>query len=437
MKIRGLLTAVVVLLVLGGTLYWSDHHKSAEGAAKPADTPPQILKLDEASASKIELRKKDAGVIAIAKSGSGVWQITAPKNLPADQSAVSGVLSTLSSLNAERVVEDKASDFKRYGLDQPVLVADLTDKSNAHHELKIGDDTPTSGGTYAMLSGDPRVFTIASYVKSSLDKSLNDLRDKRLLTVDPDKISRVELIKQGQEIEFGRNKDDWQIVRPKPLRADGVQVADLVRKLTDAKMDLSVPEKDSATGFTHGTPIATAKLTNQSGSQELQVRKNKDTYFAKSSAIEGTFKVDADLGQELNKKLDDFRNKKVFDFGFSDPDKIELHSGDKAYYLTRTGQDWWSNGKKMDPDSVQSLISQLRDLSAEKFLESGFFSPTIQAIVASDDGKHTEKIAIVKSGTEYLARRENEPAIYQLSSAAVDDLLKSAAGLKQAPAPGK
>ena len=160
--------------------------------------------------------------------------------------------------------------MKRYGLDQPVLVADLTDRSNAHHELKIGDDTPTSGGTYAMLSGDPRVFTIASYVKSSLDKSLNDLRDKRLLTVDPDKISRVELIKQGQEIEFGRNKDDWQIVRPKPLRADGVQVADLVRKLTDAKMDSSVPEKDSAAGFTHGTPIATAKLTNQSGSQELQ-----------------------------------------------------------------------------------------------------------------------------------------------------------------------
>jgi hypothetical protein len=288
-----------------------------------------------------------------------------------------------------------------------------------------------------MLSGDPRVFTIASYVKSSLDKSLNDLRDKRLLTVDPDKISRVELIKQGQEIEFGRNKDGWQIVRPKPLRADGVQVADLVRKLTDAKMDLSVPEKDSAAGFTHGTPIATAKLTNQSGSQELQVRKNKDTYFAKSSAIEGTFKVDADLGQELNKKLDDFRNKKVFDFGFSDPDKIELHSGDKAYYLTRTGQDWWSKGKKMDPDSVQSLISKLRDLSAEKFLEGGFSSPTIQAIVASDDGKHTEKIAIVKSGTEYLARRENEAAIYQLSSAAVDDLLKSAEGLKPAPAPGK
>jgi Domain of unknown function (DUF4340) len=437
MKIRGLLIAVLVLLVLGGTLYWSDHHKAAD-ATKPFDAPPQILKLDEANATRIELRKKDTDAIALSKSSSGNWKITAPKDLPADQNAVSGVVSTLSSLNAERVVEDKASDLKRYGLDQPILVADLTDKSNKNHELKIGDDTPTSGGTYAMLSGDPRIFTIASYVKSSIDKSVNDLRDKRLLTVNPDKISRVELIKPGQDIEFGRNKkEDWQIVRPKPVRADGVEVGDLVRKLSGAKMDVSAPEKDAASSFAHGTDIATAKLTDQSGSQQLQVRKNKDAYYAKSSVVDGTFKVDTDLGQELNKKLDDFRNKKLFDFGFSDPNKVELHTGEKAYFLTRNGQDWWSNGRKMDPDSVQSFISKLRDLSAAKFAVSEFSSPVIEATVASDDGKRTEKVAIAKSGKNYLAKRENEPALYEIDSGPIDELLKSADALKQAPAPAK
>ena len=437
MKIRGLLTAAVILVILGGTLYWSDHHKAAESSAKPADAPPQILKLDEASASKIELHKKDADGIALSKSSSGNWQITAPKSLPADQGAVSSIVSTLSALNAERVVEDKTSDLKRYGLDQPVLVADLIDKTNTRHELKIGDETPTSGATYAMLSGDPRVFTIASYVKSSIDKSLNDLRDKRLLTVNPDKISRMEVSKPGQDIEFGRNKDDWQIVRPKAMRADGVQVGELVRKLTDAKMDLSVSEKDAVAGFTRGTSVATAKLTDPSGSQELQVRKNKDAYYAKSSAVEGVFKIDADLGKEFDKKLDDFRDKKLFDFGFSDPNKIELRNGDKAYSLSRNGQDWWSNGKKMDPDSVQSLISKLRDLSAEKFVESGAPSPTIQTIVVSDDGKRSEKIGIAKSGNDYLAKRENEAAVYQLAAGAVDDLLKAAEGLKPAAAPAK
>jgi len=437
MKIRGLLIAFLVLLILGGVLYWSDHHKVAEGSSKPADAPPQILKLDESSAAKLEIRRRDAEPIMLIRASSGNWQITGPRALAADQSAVSSLISALSSLNAERVVEDKGTDLKRYGLDHPILSADLIDKSNARYELQIGDDTPTSGASYAMLAGDPRIFTIPNYVKSSLDKSVNDLRDKRLVTLNPDKISRVELIRAGQVIEFGRDKDEWQILRPKPLRADGAQVGDLIRKLTEAKMDTSGSDKDAASGFAHGAPIATAKLTGQSGTHELQVRKNKDAYYAKSNAMEGEFKVDADLGQALCKNLNDFRNKKVFDFGYAEPDKVDLRIGEKTYALSRKGEDWWTEGKKMDADSVQSLIAKLRDLSAGKFPDSGFSTPTIEASISLGEGKRTEKAGIAKSGSVYVARRENDSALYQLDSAAVDELLKAAGGLKPDAKAGK
>jgi hypothetical protein len=45
--------------------------------------------------------------------------------------------------------------------------------------------------------------------------------------------------------------------------------------------------------------------------QTLEVRKDKDDYFAKSSAVEGIYKVDSSLGQALDKKIDDFRQKKA------------------------------------------------------------------------------------------------------------------------------
>ena len=48
------------------------------------------------------------------------------------------------------------------------------------------------------------------------------------------------------------------------------------------------------------------------------------TTYAKSSAVEGVYKVAADVGDALDKGLDDFRNKKVFDFGFSDPSKVDV-----------------------------------------------------------------------------------------------------------------
>jgi len=228
MKIRGLLIATVVFVALAGTLYWSDHHKPSAEAAKPdADAAPSILKLDENSITKVELKKKDAAPILLTKSGSD-WKITEPKPLGADQTAVSGILSTISSLNSDRLLEEKGADLERYGLASPTLEVDVTEKDNKTQRLLLGDETPTGSAVYAALAGDPRLFTIASYHKTSLDKSLNDLRDKRMLTVSPDKVSRLEISGKNGEIEFGRNKDDWQILKPKPMRADTYAVSGLV-----------------------------------------------------------------------------------------------------------------------------------------------------------------------------------------------------------------
>ena len=433
MKIRSLTVAAVVLLALLGTLYWSGHRKpSDENATKSSDTSPTILKLDENSITRVEFKRKDSEPVILAKN-AGNWEITEPKRFAADQSTVTSTVSSLASLNSERLVDEHAADLKRYGLEQPGLEIDVTEKDSKSQKLLIGDATPTGSAVYAKLAGDPRVYTLATYNKTSIDKGINDLRDKRLLTVDANKIRRVELLRKNQVIEFGRNKEDWQILQPRPLRADNFQVAELVRKLTDARMNLSGSDKDTqdaAAAFAHGTPVATAKVTDQASTQELQIRKNKDTYYAKSSTVEGTYKVDGDLGQAVDKGLDDFREKKLFEFGFNDPSKIEMHNGPKAYFLSRNGADWWSNGKKMDAASVQEFVTKLRDLAAAKFVDSGFSNPTIQVIVTSDDGKHTDNVSIAKSGDGYIAKRENDASFYYLESSAVDAVQKAADDIK-------
>ena len=133
------------------------------------------------------------------------------------------------------------------------------------------------------------------------------------MTVNSDKISEVDLIAKKQEIAFGRNKDEWQIVKPKPLRADATQVDSLVRALTDAKMELSATDdqKKTASAFASATPVATAKVTAESGTQELQVRKNKDDYYAKSSAVEGVYKVPNTLGTGARQEPGRFSQQEV------------------------------------------------------------------------------------------------------------------------------
>ena len=442
MKNTGLMIAAVVLAALSGVLYWSNRHPASENTAKASiDTPPKILALKQDEISKLEIKKKGGEAVDLAKGDSGKWQITAPKPLGADQEAVSSLLSTVSSLNSERLVEDKASDLNQYGLAQPSIELDITTKDAKRQKLFLGDDAPVGNATFAKLENDPRVFTIASYSKTSLDKSANDLRDKRLLTLDFDKLSQLELVTKKQDIQFGRNKQEWQIVKPKPSRADNFQVEEIVRKLRDAKMVTSVADADAkkaAAAFASATQVATAKVTDAASTQELQIRKSKTDYYAKSTAVPGVYKVSSDVGQGLDKTADDFRNKKLFDFGFDEPGKVELHDGAKVYFFTKGGQDWWSaDSKKLDASTVQPLIDKIRELSASKFVDSGFTSPAIEVSVTSNEGKRTEKVQVAKSGDTYIAKRENEPALYQLDSSSVTDLQKLAAEVKPAPLPAK
>jgi predicted RNase H-like HicB family nuclease len=206
-------------------------------------------------------------------------------------------------------------------------------------------------------------------------------------------------------------------------------------------MDTSASDADSkkaVSAFASGTQIATAKVTDATGTQQLVVKKDKDkNYYAKSSAVEGAYKVANDLGDALDKSVDDFRNKKVFDFGWSDPSKIDIRDGAKQTTYTKSGDKWMAAGKQMDSTTVQAVVDKLRDLQATKFPDKGFTTPALEITVTSNDGKRVEKAALSKTGNDWFAKRENEPAIYQIDAKAGDDLQKAIASVKEAPAKKK
>ena len=427
MKPKGLLIAVVLLAVLGGLVWWSNRKEAAK-ASKGTDTSTKILTIPDDQFQEIRIKKVTSEVINLSKE-TGKWRLTEPKALAADQDAVSSVVTNLASLNADKIIEEKADDLKAYGLADPTLVVTVKRKDGKSEEVLIGDDTPTGSGSYAKLPNDARVFTISSFVKSTFDKRPDDLRDKRLLAFDQDKITRVELQAKGQTVEFGKDaQNEWQILKPRPLRADSSAVNGLIDKLRDAKMDVTATD-DAAKGFAAGTKIAVATVQDAGGTHTIEVRKDKDkNYFAKGSAVEGMYKIATDVGDALDKGVDDFRNKKLFDFGFSDPSKVDVKGGS----YTKSGDKWMSGSKTMDNATVQTLIDKLRDLAATKFPAAGGGEPVFEATVTSNNGKRVEKVTIRKQGTQYFAQRENEPSIYELDAKAVEDLQKAAADVKEA-----
>jgi len=442
MKNKQLIAAAIVLAALSATLYWSNRHKPIEDAAKAAaNAPVKIISFQKDDISKLEIKRKNGEVVDLSRTSPASWKITSPKSLVGDADTVSTILYAISPLETDRVIEEKASDLKTYGLAEPAVEVSATDKGGKSQKLLVGDDVPTGGSTYAMLAGDSRVFLISSSAKTNFDKGLKDLQDKRLLPVDFNNISKIEIVSKKLDLTFGSTNGQWVMQAPKDVRGDTSKLEGVVEKLRLATMDPSAPETDlkkAASSFSSGTPVATVKAADTAGSQqELQVRKSKDEYFAKTTAMEGAFKVTKELGEAIDKNLDDFREKRLFDFAESNPEKIEIHSGSKTFYLTRSGEDWWSDGKKMDAVSIDSVIREIRLLSAPKFATTGFSSPIATLIVTSNDGKRVEKVEIAKEANGYIAKRENEPLLYALDAKVIEDFQKAADELKPAETPKK
>ncbi|MBV9745262.1 MAG: DUF4340 domain-containing protein, partial [Acidobacteriia bacterium] len=187
MKPTGLLIAVALLAVLGAGVWWSNKKQ----ASAKTDTATKILSIPADGVQEVQLKNPQQTIDL--KRDNGKWRLTQPEALPADQDASTTLVSALASLNADSTVEDKAADLSPYGLKTPTLDIKVTEKGGKTDDVLLGDDTPKGDSTYVKLANNPRVYTIASYVKNNINKTPNDLRDKRLMNFDSDKLTRVDL----------------------------------------------------------------------------------------------------------------------------------------------------------------------------------------------------------------------------------------------------
>ncbi len=447
MKPVRLLIALVVALGLGGAIWWGEKHPPQP---KSETKTEKVIATEQDKVQKIRITKTGGETLAVEKSDDGKWRITQPKAYRADESSVNSMASTLAALNADQVVQEKNTDWKSFGLEPGAVHVEVALKDGKQYKLTLGDEAPTAYGVYARLEGDPRLFTVASHVKSSFDKNVNDLRDKRLLPFDSEKTSRVSIVTKERTLEFGKAGNAWQIVKPRPLRADNYAVDDLVRSVRDANYESILDETEKPPAkYSFSSPYAAFEAVDAGGVHTLTIGKDaKDnSYYVKTTAMPGVFKISTTVAEGLNKKLEDLRNKKLFDFGFSDPQKLEVRDGEVRMVIEKKGDKWQrvdAGGKELPSDKVQTLIDNLRNMSAKTFTadeaaaqaKHGIDKPVGEARVTSDEGKRVERVLLAAGpDSKYFAARENEPATYEIEKSSYEDFQKALTALKDAPPP--
>ena len=198
MKPRVTLALALVAAVLG-TAYWyweiktKPLREAAKEEAKKVFPGPAVQ-----NSGEILLRATGKPEVLLRKI-DGVWNLITPVVALADGDAVKAIIEQLSSVKRDEVVDEKAEELRKYGLDNPsgaVTFKPLSSSAKAQ-VLFFGADSFDGSKAYGLVDGSSQVFLTALAGKTALLKDSNGLREKHLLNFDPALVASVKSNSKG------------------------------------------------------------------------------------------------------------------------------------------------------------------------------------------------------------------------------------------------
>ncbi|MBW2388606.1 MAG: DUF4340 domain-containing protein, partial [Deltaproteobacteria bacterium] len=174
---------------------------------------------------------------------------------PGDEVNLNAIASTLANLTSEDTLE-AAGAREIYGLGTAARRIQFRVGAEIYG-LEIGADTPVGGNVYVARevardvtpeAEQNEVFTIASFRASSLNRDLDSLRDRRVLSFDRTRVNRISLGWPGGGVSLEKLAAGWTIVDPVGSSgpADEKAVDDLLSDVAFLRAESFVDEDQSA-----------------------------------------------------------------------------------------------------------------------------------------------------------------------------------------------
>jgi hypothetical protein len=308
------------------------------------------------------------------------WRIVGPIQSAALDFPIEQLLNTFSRLTPQITLEG-ATDLAAFGLDQPRHQIALFPKEGDPYRLAIGNDNFDGSGFYAQPAGK-EVVLLPSVQKGSLLPSLLALRDKTLLQFDTAEVKalQVQLAEAEPEVvRLQRQDDTWQIVQPRELPADDLNVDRLLNTLSRLQaVEFPAETKDELAPY--GLEQPSARLTVElEGGKTLNValgsEKDGQVYVITSEhpAVATLLTSTADI---LRSDLEELRDHRIARLNANQVGQVTLESqGEKVTLTPRPSEKGslelrWENPEQPgQPVDLGSLFSSLNAARAKEFVE--------------------------------------------------------------------
>ncbi len=417
-----------------------------------------VIKFSPDTITEIQFQKPEK--LSCQKEGN-IWKMTHPLSVNADTEEIENILSELHTLQVstfEADGENVTSLLEKSGLDKPRIQFTFKDQ-NKKFGLNIGaavTSTTDKQNVYVQSVHQGGIYTVTDDIFRILNKSVFDLRDKRILDFQRSDTTKFEIQRGMQKIVgIKLDKNTWQLQNTQKTLADSQAVSDLIFGVDSLEAVAFVTDSTNNLalyGLDHPKMRVLFTIRGEDKPAVLLIGNNtkENSVYVKANNSEQIMRVKRDLIDKIAKGETWLRDKQIFKFSIDDPIRVTVkyNGGSQEYNgvqftCQRLGTNWRLTSPVQENASnaeVNAILYGLIDLRAEEFVgepfgggknelpnaTTGFNSPQIQITVELRVQKvFTLQVGKVDPSGRYYARLQNKPDQIFLLDAEIIPKLKT------------
>ncbi|HEB29952.1 MAG TPA: DUF4340 domain-containing protein [Spirochaetes bacterium] len=425
-----------VLVIAGGAYWFFEIKKKKEKAevekkeamlVEQSDIPIVKLSLAPKGGEPIILERIEKEVDDLEETGGGEeieepheWNILSPVETGGDKYSIGSVIRSIKDSRREDVIYENLDKMEEYGLGDPgFLITFFYEGDETEHGIAFGVKSLDGKKIFARVLGKDKIFSIPVDLLGTLNRSLFDMRDKRIAGFDPADVVSVSLVSMIEAFMLEKENDEWYF-QPEGIKASKARVEMYAGSLSWGSF-VSVEEEKGEDFIRYGLNaprvMVNFKLEDDSNFMFVvgdMIEEGEARFFyATRTSDDMIFQVQADLVSRLLKTKFELKDRRIFDFTADEVTEITLEKEDKSFHLVREGKSWKFEGmeEKLERDyRIDNIVRGIAEAEYEQvdpvkrgsseYDETGIENIFYTAILFFDDEKSPVTVTMTERDEE-------------------------------------
>ncbi len=194
----------------------------------------QVLSLNEDNIKRLQFKWKDSSFEVERKNGDWIGK-NIPEYIDIDGGRVWAILRTFLNLKIDNFEDDEPKNLGAYGLDKPSAEIELFEDGKPI--CVLFGNKKENGDYFVKLTSNDSVYSVSEFVLRQIPENVNDIRARRIVKLDTEKVSRVEINRSDNKISILKKGNKWELEGEKNKEVDESKVGYLLADITSLEVE--------------------------------------------------------------------------------------------------------------------------------------------------------------------------------------------------------